>query len=226
MAKFPSTGVNIPGYINSCNSPSSTGYADPVGNPFFMGLTPGKIVTLGPNEASQFFAPGTTPLDGSYQWVQLDVGATQANAVQGRAAYILLDSGATEGVLPETSYGIPAVTTADVAATIYGSTAKANAFFAGVFLNPATLNGAPNIPTPGNWCFIFAGSGRVQVDVGAVAALVLGQSVFPDTGNTGAFESTSALPTTPGVTGTCVVAGAENATGVAYYPEFINRIPF
>lgn len=227
MAKFPSTGVNIPGYLNTCNSPSMTGYEDQVGNPFFMGLTPGKIVTLGPTEVSQFQAPGTTLYDGAYQWVQLDSGATAANAVAGRAAYILLDQGgAAEGSQPESAYNVPVVTTADIAESLYGSNALANAFFCGVFLNPATFNGQSNTPTPGNWCFTFVGAGRAGVDVGSVEPLVLGQSVFPDTGNAGKFESTADVPATPGVTGICVVAATSGNVGVAYYPDFINRIPF
>lgn len=227
MAKFPSSGVNVPGFLNTCNSPSMTGYQDQVGNPFFMGLTPGKIVTLGPTEVSQFQAPGTTLYDGAYQWVQLDSGATAANAVAGRAAYILLDQGGpSQGAQPEAAYNVPTVTTADIAAALYGSTALANAFFAGVFLNPATFNGQANTPTPGNWCFIFVGSGRAAVQTGAVAALVLGQAVFPDTANTGKFESAADFPATPTPYGVCVEAAAENAVGLAYWSEFINRIPF
>ncbi|MHB1952118.1 MAG: hypothetical protein ACYCOU_00095 [Sulfobacillus sp.] len=226
MAKFPSTGVNIPGYINTCNSPSQSGYQDTVGNPYWMGMTAGKIVTLGPTECDQFFAPGTQGYDGAYQWVQLDSGATAANAVAGRAAYLLLDQGASQGTLPETAYAVPTVTTADVAASVYGSNALANAFFCGVFVNPATFNNASNTPTPGNWCFLFVGAGRAAVDVGAVAAIALGNSVFPDTGNAGKFEGAADLPLTAGVVGIGISAGALNGTAVAYYPDFINRIPF
>lgn len=227
MAKFPSSGVNIPGYINTCNSPSQSGYQDAIGNPYWMGLTAGKIITLGPTEVSQFAAPGTTLYDGAYQWVQLDSNATAANAVAGRAAYILLDSGATQGAQPETAYAVPTVTTADIANTLYGSTALANAFFCGVFLNPATFQGQANTPTPGNWCFIFAGSGRAAVQVGAVTGgLVLGTAVFPDTANTGKFESQADFPATPTPYGVCVETAAINTTGLAYWSEFINRIPF
>ncbi|MFZ3343325.1 MAG: hypothetical protein WA213_20780 [Terriglobales bacterium] len=226
MAKFPSSGVNIPGYLNTCNSPSQSGYQDAIGNPYWMGLTAGKIVTLGPTECNQFFAPGTQGYDGAYQWVQLDSGATAANAVAGRAAYILLDSGATQGAQPETAYAVPTVTTADIAEALYTSNALANAFFCGVFLNPATFQGQANTPTPGNWCFIFAGSGRSAVAVGAVAALVVGQAVFPDSANTGKFESTADFPVTPTSYGVCVEAAAENAVGLAYWSDFINRIPF
>lgn len=224
MAKFPSSGVNIPGYLNTCNSPSQSGYQDAIGNPYWMGLTAGKIVTLGPTECNQFFAPGTQGYDGAYQWVQLDSGATAANAAVGHAAYIRLDSGASQLSSAETAYAVPTVTTADAAATLYGSTAAANAFFCGVFLNPATLNGQSNLPTPGNWCFIFVGAGRAQVLAGSTA-VTQPQFVFPDGGNTGTFESTAGRPTTAGVLGIAYTT-ATSAPAIAYYPDFINRIPF
>ena len=101
---------------------------------------------------------GTTLYDGAYQYVNLDSGATAAYATGGMAAFILLDQGGPiEGTLPETAYQVPTVTTADVAVALYGSVAAANAFFCGVFINPATVAGQANGPTPGNWTMIFAG---------------------------------------------------------------------
>lgn len=222
MAKFPSSGVNVPGYLNTCNSPSMTGYADQVGNPFFMGLTPGKIITLGPTEVSQFQAPGTTLYDGAYQWVQLDSGATAANAVAGKAAYILLDQGgAPEGTQPETAYAVPTVTTGDIANSL-----GLNSMFCGVFINPSTFNGQANTPTPGNWCFIFVGAGRAQVLYGTTVTGGLGGAVFPDATHVGTFESLATLPTAPVPYGAAVSTPVASTAGVAYFSDFINRIPF
>ena len=50
--------------------------------------------------------------------------------------------GLQEGTLPETAYQVPVVTTADIAVAAYGSVALANAYFCGVFINPATVGGA------------------------------------------------------------------------------------
>jgi hypothetical protein len=222
MARFPSSGVNIPGYLNSCNSPSSSGYADAIGNPYWMGLTPGKIVTLGPNEAVDASAPGSAIYDGAYQWVQLDSGATQVYAAAGHAAYILLDSGPTQGALPETAYNLPAVTTADQA-----NTKGLLGFYAGVFINPPTLNGQNNLPTPGNWCFIFAGAGRANVLYGAAVHSAIGDAVFPDGTNTGSFQSSATNSTAPGVSnGVAAQIPVANAFGPAWYKDFILRIPF
>jgi len=223
MAKFPSTGVNIPGPINGCNASSMSGYQDMVGNPYWMGMTPGKIVTLGPTECAQYFAPGTAAYDGSYQWVQLDSSATAAYATEGMPAYIQLDPNAVgQGTLPETDYAVPIVTTQDRAAAL-----GLLGFFAGIFLNPATLNGAPNTPTPGNWCFIFAGAGRAPINFGATVAGHIGDAVFPDATNTGKFESSVTSSTTPGlVDGVAAAVPVANTMGVAYYNDFILRIPF
>lgn len=222
MARFPSSGINIPGFLNTCNSPSESGYQDSVGNPYWMGLTPGKIVTVGPNEVAQFTAPGTVLYDGAYQWVQLDSGATANYATEGMPAYIRLDSGATQGALPETAYAVPVVTTQDQANTL-----GLLGFLAGVFLNPATFQGQANGPTPGNWCFIFVGAGRVPINFGATVHGAVGDAVFPDGTNTGKFESSATNSTTPGITnGLAAAVPVINTIGIAWYKDFILRIPW
>ena len=223
MARLTTPGIWLPGPLNTINSCSPTAQADIAGNPFFMGLNPGKLVVLSTQEAQNVAAPGTTLYDGSYQYVQLDSGATAAYAVEGCAAFLLLDQGLQEGTLPESAYQVPTVTTADIAEAAYGSVALANAYFCGVFINPATVAGQANGPTPGNWTMIFAGGGRASVLCGSVEPLVLGQSVFPDTNYHGAFESTADVPVTPGKAGICVVAATSTHLGVAYYPDIILR---
>lgn len=221
MARFTTPGIWLPGPLNTINSSSSTSQADIAGNPFYMGLNPGKVIVLSANEATNYAAPGTTIYDGAYQYVQLDSGATAAYATQGNAAYFLLNSGgAAEGTNPENAYPIPVVTTGDVANAL-----GLNGFFAGVFINPATLpNGIANGPTPGNWTMIFVGAGRAQVQVGTVAAVVLGNAVFPDTSHIGKFQGSATNSTTPGMSnGLAITPGLVSATAVAYYKEIIFR---
>ncbi len=221
MARLNTPGIWLPGPINTINSSSPTAQADYAGNPYYMGLNPGKVIVLSANEAANYAASGTTIYDGAYQYVQLDSGATASYATQGYAAYFLLDSGgAAEGTNPETSYGVPVVTTGDVANTL-----GLNNFFAGVFINPATLNGAANGPTPGNWTMIFVGAGRAQVQVGTVAQVVLGNAVYPDSGHVGKFQGASTISTTGVTNGIGIVAGATSATAVAYYSDIIFRFP-
>ena len=224
MARLTTPGIWLPGPLNTINSPSPTAQQDIAGNPFFMGLNPGKLVVLATNEAQDVAAPGSTLYDGAYQYVNLDSGATAAYATSGMAAFILLDQGGPlEGTLPETAYGAPTVTTADVAEALYGSVAAANAFFCGVFINPATVAGQANGPTPGNWTMIFAGGGRATVNVGSVANVALGNAVFPDTNHLGKFEGAADFPATPANWGVGVVAGTSGNTAVAYYPDIILR---
>jgi hypothetical protein len=220
MAKLTTPGIWLPGPLNTVNSTSPTGQADIAGNPYYMGMNPGKIIVLGQGEAQSAAAPGTTLYDGTYQVVQLDSSATAALATQGYAAYIRLDSGATQGALPESAYNTPVVTTGDVANTL-----GLNGFFAGVFINPATLpGGLANGPTPGNYTVIFVGAGRAQVAVGTVAAVAVGNAVFPDTNHAGLFEGSATNTTTPGIqNGLGVAAGAVGASAVAYYREIIFR---
>src|SRR5271165_2340977 len=114
MPNIPTAaGVFLPGPLNAINSAGPSGQQDAYGLIYPSGLTPGKVVELGPNEAQINAAPGTTLYDGAYQFVLLDSGATSLNATQGMAAYIRLDSGPTVGALPETAYNAGATTTYD-----------------------------------------------------------------------------------------------------------------
>ena len=224
MARISTPGIWLPGALNTVNSNSVSAQADIAGNPFWMGLNAGKLVVLATNEAQNVAAPGSTLYDGAYQYVNLDSGATAAYATGGMAAFILLDQGGPiEGTLPETAYQVPTVTTADVAVALYGSVAAANAFFCGVFINPATVAGQAIGPTPGNWTMIFAGAGRATVNVGSVANVALGNAVFPDTNHLGKFEGAADFPATPGKVGIAVSPGTSGNTAVAYYPEIILR---
>jgi hypothetical protein len=221
MARISTPGIWLPGPLNTINSPSSTAQADIAGNPFYMGLNPGKLVVLSTQEAQSVAAAGTlvsgsTLYDGSYQYVQLDSGATAAYALAGSPAFILLNQGATEGTLPETAYGVPVVTTADVANSL-----GLKSLFCGVFINPSTVNGASTAPTPGNWTMIFSGGGRVAVNVGSVANVAVGNFVFPDTNNAGKFQGSSTANTAAGKQGIGVSAGTSGNQAVAYYSDII-----
>lgn len=222
MARLTTPGIWLPGQLNTINSTSQSSQADVAGNPFWMGLNAGKTVVLSTQEAQAQAATGTivggtTLFDGAYQYVQLDSGATAANATAGNAAFLLLNQGA-QGVLPETQYQVPTVTTADIANT-YG----VYALFCGVFINPSTVNGASTAPTPGNWTMIFVGAGRVTVNVGSVANVAIGNAVFPDSNHAGKFEGSATPPTTSTVFGQGVTAGTNGNTAVVYYPEIILR---
>ena len=178
-------------------------------------------MVLSTQEAQNVAAAGTlvsgsTLYDGSYQYVQLDSGATAAYALAGSPAFMLLDQGSAEGTLPETAYGVPVVTTADVANSL-----GLKSLFCGVFINPSTVNGAPTAPTPGNWTMIFAGGGRVAVNVGSVANVAVGNFVFPDTNNAGKFQGSSTANTVAGKQGIGVSAGTSGNQAVAYYPDII-----
>jgi hypothetical protein len=229
MARISTPGIWLPGALNTLNSSSPTAQADIAGNPYYMGLNPGKLVVLSTQEAQSAAAGGTivsgsTLYDGAYQVVQLDSGATAAQALAGSPAFILLNKdGAAQGTSPETAYTVPVVTTADIAYALYGTVVLANAFFCGVFINPSTVNGASTAPTPGNYVMMFAGAGRVAVNVGSVASVTLGQSVFPDTNHAGKFESTANKPVTPGVSGIAVTTATNTNQAVAYYPDIIFR---
>ncbi len=233
MARFPATGVWFPGPINTLNSPSPTFQTDFAGNPYYMGTTPGKIFFLGPQEVNNFAAPGTQLYDGAYQVVQLDSGATAANATNGLAAFFRLDSGPTQGANPESDYNIPTVTTEDIVTQIGGSLA----LFAGVFINPATLAGVANGPTPGNYCVIWVGAGRALINYGGTqpnSPVALGDNIeagghnYNSANAYGSFIDRSASTTAP--TGNAVGKAASvefpNNTGLLYIPEVITRTPF
>lgn len=223
MARLTTPGIWLPGSLNTINSSSSTSQADTAGNPYFMGLNPGKTVVLSTQEAqaqaaSGTIVGGTTLYDGAYQYVQLDSGATANYALAGMAAFLLLDQGLVEGGLPESAYQVPVVTTADIA-----NTAGISTLFCGVFINPSTVNGASVAPTPGNWVMIFVGGGRAAVNVGSVANVAVGNAVFPDTNHAGKFEGSATAPTSGVVWGQAVSAGNSGSTAVVYYPDIILR---
>ena len=120
MARLTTPGIWLPGPLNTINSSSPTAQADIAGNPFYMGLNPGKLVVLSTQEAQNVAAAGTlvsgsTLYDGSYQYVQLDSGATAAYALAGSPAFMLLDQGRQKGRCRRRLIRLPVVTTADVA---------------------------------------------------------------------------------------------------------------
>ena len=157
------SGLFIPGgYLNTNNSSSPSGQGDAYGNIYPSGTTNGKTIFVTQQEAANLVAPGSphTLLEGAYQWVQLDSGATAANCVDGMAAYIRFDSGPTVGALPETNFANGMVTSFDQITNV-----GAGLLQAGVFINPATINGVANTPTPGNYIFIFTGEGRVFANI-------------------------------------------------------------
>ena len=219
MARISTPGIWLPGPLNTLNSVSPTGQADIAGNPYYMGMNEGKIIVLGPNEAQSAAAPGSTLYDGSYQIVQLDSSATAGLATLGYAAYIRLDSGATQGTYSATDYVVPTVTTGDKANTL-----GLQNFFCGIFINPATLNGQPNGPAPGNWTVIFVGAGRATVQYGGTVNGSVGDGVFPNALSVnGTFESTTGPSGTLVTTGIATVKPVAAGFGVAYYKEPIYR---
>jgi hypothetical protein len=216
MARISTPGIWLPGYINTCNSPSPTGAGtDAAGNPYFQGLNPGKMIVLGTDEAQNAAYPGSDIYDGSYQWVHLDSGATANLATQGYAAYLKLDSGATQGALPETDYDGFTVTTADQATAV--------GLFCGVFINPATVGGVANGPTPGNWTMIFVGGGRAQVNFNGTVTGGIGAAVIPII-TTGLFENVAAVASVA-KQGVAVTVPVANEPGLAYYSDIIFHFP-
>jgi len=219
MANQPTVGVFLPSYLNTCNSTSVTGAGDNNGLRYPTGLNAGKLIELGPGEAQNLAAPGTNLYDGAYMWVKLDSSATASLATEGLAAYIRLDSGPTQGALPETSYNVPTVTTEDIVTQI-GSSVN---LFAGVFINPATVSGQANTPTPGNWLFIFVGAGRCKVNYKAgITSGVLGNAV-----NCGAGSGQFDAATTSGITSVAraVTLPVSSTSGLAYFKDIFYRLP-
>lgn len=223
MPNIPTAaGVFIPGFLNTCNSTSPSGQGDAYGNFYPSGLTPGKVIELSPGEAQSVAAPGTTLYDGAYQFVLLDAGATGANAVLGQPAYFRLDSGATVGALPETLYANGSVTTYD---QLTADTALN--LMAGVFINPATLNGVTIGLTPGNYGFIFVGAGRAQCTVTSAAGTAVGDVVYPNGASAG-FSTVTAASVTAAELAASIGFAANPATVssgvVAYCRNLIYRI--
>lgn len=221
MPNIPTVGVFIPNsYLNAGSSVSPSGQGDAYGNIYPSGLTPGKVIELSPSEARSVAIPGTALYDGAYQYVLLDSGATASLATQGLSAWVHIDSGSTQSSLPMTDFENGTVTTADQINTLGGAHV-----LAGIFINPATVSGAANGPTPGQYCFIFIGAGRAQVTYNGTAAV--GNNVLPidpTTGQTGQFVpaafAASILPNGLALT----AATGAGSTGVALYQEIIYRI--
>lgn len=209
MARLTTPGIWLPGPLNTINSTSQSSQADIAGNPFWMGLNAGKMVVLSTQEAQNVAVAGTSLYDGSYQYVQLDSGATAANATVGMPAYLLLNQGLVEGGQPETAYQIPTVTTADIA-----NTAGLNNMFCGVFINPTTYG-----PTPGNWTMIFVGGGRASLNYAGSATL--GHLVAPTGGGAATFSDSATAPTFGAPINVQARTGAGQA--IAYFPEIILR---
>lgn len=221
MPNIPSVGVFIPnGYLNIGSFASPSGQGDAYGNIYPSGTTPGKVIELSASEARMAQAPGTNLYDGAYQIVQLDSSATGSLTSQGLSAWVRLDSGPTQGALPETAYEIPQVTTPDIANQLGGAF-----IFAGVFINPATYNGAANTPTPGQYCFIFVGAGRATVTYnGSATANQQVLPVAPNSAQTGQFAPGNAAASNfPFGIATSTTSGA-GSQGVAYFPSLIYRI--
>lgn len=224
MPNIPTVGIFAPnGYLNIGSFASPSGQSDPYGNLYPTGTTPGKVIELSAPEARSIAAPGTTLFDGAYQVVQLDSGATASLASNGLSAWIRLDSGAAQGGLPQTSYEVPVVTTADQANVLGGAD---TALFAGVFINPATYLGSVNTPVAGQYCFIFVGAGRATVTYDASATA--GQQVLPiapSSAQTGFFHPASAAASVYpfGIALNTTTTGA-GGQGVAMFQNLIYRI--
>jgi hypothetical protein len=225
VPNIPSVGLFVPnGYLNIGSFSSPSGQGDAYGNIYPTALTPGKVIELSPSEARAVAAPGTTLYDGAYQVVLLDSGATAANATAGMAAYVRLDSGPTVGALPETDYENGSVTTYDQV-----TNEAATSLFAGVFINPATLNGVATGPTPGQYCFLFVGAGRAFLTVNAAGGTpAIGDAIQP-TGTTGSGFTTINVGSVTAAQAPTIVANAvtipSTANGtVGWFKNLIYRI--
>jgi len=136
----------------------------------------GKIICLSDAEAAAFsFLTNGTLFGGLYQLVQLDSGATSANAVVGMAAF-LLDT-ATGGA---TGAGGQTYTVTDSAH------AAGSGHTVGVFLNTIT---------PGNFGFIQI-SGKATVQYGAaVTSVSISSSLVSGSATAGAWDAIVAATT-------------------------------
>ena len=218
MPNIPSIGVFVPnGYLNLGSFAGPSGQQDAYGNNYPSGLTPGKMIMLGTAEAQAVALPGTTLLDGCYQCVLLDSGATAALAGQGYALYVKLDSGATQGAVPMTEWDNMTVTTADQA----GSTDLD--FFAGIGIDPVTYNGISALPVPGQYCFIFVGAGRAYTKYTGNATV--GNQVVPSGASNGEFTPQAAAASIypAGVAMQTTTAGA-GSIGVSQWSEIFYRV--
>ena len=216
MANNPTVGVFIPGnYLNACNSAYVTGAGDTYGNSYPTGLTIGKQIEIGTQQAKSLTSPASANqlFEGAYQWIQVDSGATAAYVQPGRAAFLKLDPGGTAGIEPEPGFPQFTVTSQDKA--------DADALWAGVFIEA--------IPV-GNYGFIFVGGGRVEVNYAAslTAGQAIGDVIGVKNGNNGLFDDQVAAATGTWTTlsvGLAVTAPVVNGTSAIYMPTIRERIP-
>ena len=210
MANEPTQGIFLPNKLNACNTPWSTGAADPTGTQVLpTGLTPYKVIMLGFTEAQnlQVGPPSGEQLyEGAYQWVQVDSGAVAIEVNTGLAAYYKL---------PNPAAPVTALTTITSESAV--SPVAGKNLFAGVFLNPIT---------PGNWGFIFAGAGRVNVTFRQ--ALTNGSPAQGDVvnvgGGQGTFDDGSATTVVAKTIGYATVAPTANGTSPIDIRGLIYRI--
>lgn len=214
MANNPTIGVFIPStYLNTVNVTSQFGQQDSYGNVYPSGLTVGKTIEIGDLTAQNLSSPASANVlfGGSYQFIQVDSGATAAYVQAGRGAFLKLDPGGTAGVQPEQGFVNMTVTSQDQA--------DANTLFAGVFINAIT---------PGNFGFIFVGNGRVEVTY--KSSLTNGSPAIGDVINVfasanGLFDDNSASTWSALSIGIAVTAPVANGTSAIWVPENFARIP-
>jgi hypothetical protein len=216
MANIPSVGVFLPGtYLNRCNSLYRTGAGDAYGNIYPTGLELGKMIEIGDLTAAALTSPASayTLFGGSYQWVQVDSGATAAYVQPGRIAFIKLDPGGTAGLEPELGFAQMTVTSQDQADAI--------TLIAGVFINATP---------PGSYDFIFVGDGRVNAAFASslTAGQAIGDVCGVKSGNNGLFDDTSGVGTaaTNALTvGIACTAPVVNGTSAIWVTNNYARIP-
>lgn len=209
------SGLFIPnGYLNLGSFAGPSGQQDAYGQNYPTATTPGKVIFLTPNEATVAAAPTTTLYDGAYQVVKLDSGATASLATNGLSAWVRSGSSGPQTAFDD--YGIPVVTTADEANTL-GS--PDTFMFAGIFINPATVSGVANTPTPGQYIFIFTGKGRATVTYDGNATA--GNQVLPlspASSQTGEFHPAAAGSSVyPGGVALATTTSGAGGQGVALF---------
>ncbi len=213
MANNPTVGVFIPGnYLNQCQSASQFGATDAHGMQYPTGLTIGKQIEIGTQQAKTFTNPAAANqlFEGAYQWIHVDSGAMAAYVQPGRAAFMKLDPGGTVGTEPMQGFVNFTTTSQDQA--------DADALWAGVFIEAIT---------PGNYGFIFVGGGRVEVNYAAAltAGQAIGDQIGVKNGNNGLFDDIQATTTNALTVGIAVTAPVVNGTSAIYMPLIRERIP-
>lgn len=147
MPPIPSIGMYLPGngFVNAQNSQFADGTGDPVtglGTYQGGGLYPGRMIQLSDAEAATLDVNATTTptlYGGSYQWVQMDSGAS--TFLQGQCLFWKLHDIANGNYV------------------VTNSAANNEPCIAGVYVNPAAYP-----VTPGYFFLMFVSApGRVQV---------------------------------------------------------------